>query len=127
MLMLQSAQADDLKSITDKIKIEAVLKSVPIKIKDMPYKNLAERLPNLGLSVRQVTLGKLEQDEIKISQGLYKNGDVLYTFFTNEPNGAVEAICPIWSSFSLIKRANVWLSQDLTSNFLIKGYDCIAP
>ena len=125
--MLQPAQADDLKSLTDKTKIEAVLKSIPINIKDMPYKNLAERLPSLGLSVSEVTSGRLEPEDIKISQGLYKNGDVLYTFFINEPNNAVKAICPIWSSFSLIKRANIWLSEDRTSNFIVKGFECNAP
>lgn len=124
--MAQTAKADDFKSLAEKDKIQGVLKSIPLTIKDMPYKNLAERLPNLGLSVSQITLGKLAKDEITLSRGLYKNGDVLYTFVTNEPNNAVKTICPIWNSFSLIKRGHIWLPEDRTSNFLIK-YKCNAP
>ena len=47
----------------------------------MPYKNLDGCLPNLGLSDSQVKLGKLEPEDIKISQVLYKYGGVIYIFF----------------------------------------------
>ena len=122
-----SCNADDVVSITDKSKIDEILKSIPSKDKAMPYKNLADRLPNLGLVVSQIIVGKLQRDEIQTSQGLYKSGDALYQFSANEPNSVVKAICPIAGMFTFIKRGRAWLPNDRTSNFLMNGYTCTAP
>ena len=93
----------------------------------MPYKNLGERLPNLGLAVTQIMFGRLQSDEIGCSQGLYKLKDVYYQFWTNEPNEIVKRICPISPAFVIVKRGNHWLPDDRTSNFLLNGYVCTAP
>lgn len=119
--------SDEIKTYTNKQDIENILNIIPVKIKDMNYKNLNDRLPMLGLKVKSVMAAKLTDDEIKDSNKIYKNNDILYTFFTNEPNEAVEAICPIFSSFAFIKRNNKWIAYDRTSNFLITGYKCEVP
>ena len=127
LLLSLPALAQDVKLITSKAEIDRILNSIPSNDRSMPYKTLAERLPNLGLVVNDISFGKLQADEIRISQGLYWPGDVLYQFSTNEPNDAVKRICPIWRSFSLLRRGNRWLPQDRTSNFLLNGYACNAP
>ena len=127
MLTSLTIMANDVLSITDRSKISEILESIPNKDKTMTYKNLADRLPNLGLSVSYIIVGKLQNDEIKISEGRYKSGDVLYMFSTNEPNDIVKSICPISNSFSFIKRGKAWLPEDRTANFLMTSYKCAAP
>jgi hypothetical protein len=111
----------------DKDAIDKILRSIPSNDRSMPYKTLAERLPNLGLNVSQIIYGPFDPDEIKLSQGQYRKGDIFYSFSTNEPNEIVKRICPIVSSFSLIKRGNRWIPYDRTSKFLLNGYVCAAP
>ena len=117
----------DLKGfVVDTPTIDKILKSIPNNDKSTPYKNLGERLPKLGLTVKYIQIGKLQNDEIKSSKGIYNHGDVMYDFTTNEPNGVVESICPISTMFSFIKRGNAWLPNDRTANFLL-SYKCEAP
>lgn len=127
MLYSINVLADEVKTYKNAQDIETILKTIPINIKDMDYKNLNQRLPKLGLNVNLITVSKLQDSEIKISNGTYKKNDFLYTFFTNDPNEAVESICPIWNSFEFVKRGNKWIVDDLTSNFLISDYKCHAP
>ncbi len=126
LFVLCVAKAEQNGNVTDKSSIDKILHSVPNQDKSMPYKNLAERLPNLGLTVNRIESGKLQSDEIKTSNGLYKQGDILFTFFTNAPNDVVKTMCPIWSSFAFVKRGNQWRPDDLTANFLSTS-KCIAP
>ncbi|MGZ5056411.1 MAG: hypothetical protein ACXWAT_15920 [Methylobacter sp.] len=127
LLALTPAYADDT-LINDQVKISNILKLIPSTDKDMSYKNIGDRLPKLGLSVKSISIGKLQADEINESGGLLKKGDALYSFFTNEPNEIVSTICPIQSLFVFLKRGNKWLPWDRTSNFIMHGYGyCKAP
>lgn len=120
-----AAAAGD-RTVKDPAEIQKILRTVPFADRFM-YANLAERLPNLGLKVDRVDIGTLTADDVSLSRGLYKRGDVQYVFSMNEPNEVVKALCPIWSRFTLIKRGGKWLPDDRTSNFLISGYKCKAP
>lgn len=119
-----AAAAD--RTIKDPGEIQKILRTVPFADKTM-YPSLAERLPNLGLQVQRVDVGALSADDVALSHGLYRRGDVQYVFSTNEPNGVVKKLCPIWSRFTLIRRGGKWLPDDRTSNFLVTGYKCAAP
>lgn len=121
-----AASADEGAGLATKAEIDRVLASIPSQDRSMPYKTLGERLPNLGLVVKLITYGQVEPDEVKQSGGLYKRGDVLYRFSTNEPNPAIRSICPISSVFSLVKRGSKWLPDDRTANFLVSAR-CVAP
>jgi hypothetical protein len=122
-----SAGAGDRTNISEKSKIESILQSIPSKDKSMPYKNIAERLPNLGLSVHRVTIDVLKNENIDTSNGMYRKGDIVYDFSTNEPNDVVKAICPILSQFSFIKRGKSWLPEYRTANFIMNGYETCKP
>lgn len=119
------ANAGD-RTINDPSEIQKILRAVPFADKSM-YPNLAARLPNLGLRVERVDVGALTADDVFLSHGLYRRGDVQYVFSTNEPNEVVKKLCPIWSRFTLIRRGGKWLPDDRTSNFLVTGYKCAAP
>lgn len=114
------------RTIKDPGEIQKLLRSVPFADKTM-YPSLAERLPNLGPRVDRVDVGTLTADDVSLSHGLYRRGDVQYVFSTNEPNEVVKKLCPIWSRFTLIRRGGKWLPDDRTSNFLVSGYKCAAP
>lgn len=126
LLPLAAGAASD-KVVTNGEAIDRILLSIPSNDKAMPYKTLAERLPNLGLTVTRILYGTLGRDEVEASQGLYRKGDVLYDFSMSEPNDVVKRLCPIWRSFSLVKRGNGWLPNDRTANFLLNGYRCMDP
>lgn len=119
-----AAAAD--RTIQDPGEIQKILRTVPFADKTM-YPSVAERLPNLGLRVERVDVATLTADDVSLSHGLYRRGDVQYVFSTNEPNEVVKKLCPISSRFTLIRRGGKWLPDDRTSNFLVTGYKCAAP
>lgn len=119
-----AAAAD--RTIKDLGEIQKILRTVPFADKTM-YPSVAERLPNLGLRVERVDVATLTADDVSLSHGLYRRGDVQYVFSTNEPNEVVKKLCPISSRFTLIRRGGKWLPDDRTSNFLVTGYKCAAP
>lgn len=92
----------------------------------MPYKNIADRLPKLGLQVKAIEVAKLEKEDYVNTGGAYKKGDIAYAFHTNQPNELVRKLCPISDSFSFIKRGKTWLPDDRTAAF-ISTYLCQAP
>lgn len=113
---------------TDTKVIDKVLASIPFTDKSMTYANLGERLPNLGLRVESINVGKFTVDDIRAESGRLRRGDIDYVFRTNEPNSAVKAICQIGSSFNLIRRGKQWIAQDRTANFLVNGMaHCAVP
>lgn len=112
---------------TDAPTIDSVVRSIPMVDKSMGYKSLADRLPNLGLKVQGMNVGKFTSDDIRADPKNLRRGDVDYRFWTNAPNAVVHEICPIASTFSFIKRGQQWLPQDRTSNFLINGFGTCAP
>ena len=113
---------------TDAKTIDKVLASIPFTDKSMTYANLGDRLPNLGLRVESINVGKFTADDIRAEPVRLHRGDIDYAFTTTEPNNVVKALCPIWSSFHLVRRGKKWIPQDRTSNFLVNGYGhCVAP
>lgn len=119
------ATAGDRK-VKDPGEIEKSLETVPFADKSM-YPNLAQRLSNLGLKIERIDVGALTSEDVALSQGRYKRGDVDYRFYMNEPNDAVKALCPIWNTFTLTRRGSKWIPEDRTSNFLMSGYKCAPP
>ncbi|MDR3629379.1 MAG: hypothetical protein P4L42_03500 [Desulfocapsaceae bacterium] len=110
--------------ISDQVKIEKILKSIPVKVSEGSYRgNLLDRLSNLGLSVSRVSVVKIVKEDYGNPpyMGLYKRGDVDYGFSTNEPNTAAATLCPIASIFYLTKRGNSWIPDSQTAHFLMSG------
>lgn len=131
LLLISPAALADLKQISNQKTIQQVLETIPyigseIANTDMPYKNIAERLPKLGLLVTLMSISPLGKEDYQNSGGAYKRGDISYTFNTNEPNINVKSICPISNSFSFIQRGKQWLPDDRTAAF-ISTYICKAP
>jgi len=126
MMLISSSAFCDTEFVTNQVEIKKVLSQIPYTDREMPYKSVADRLPNLGLTAIRMSIGKLEREDYENTDGKYKKGDVLYSFTTNEPNKAVKAICPIWSSFEFIKRGKKWIPDSKTANFLM-SYKCEVP
>ncbi|MGK5079624.1 hypothetical protein [Janthinobacterium sp. HLX7-2] len=90
-LPISSAFADE--STTDTKKIKAALARIPVTDKDLTYKNLAERLPKVGMTVEYIKIGKVGKGEDE--PPYFLAGDEVIDIFLNEPNQVVKAICPI--------------------------------
>ncbi|WP_375592131.1 hypothetical protein [Chitiniphilus eburneus] len=116
-----------LTTVRDKLEITQVLATIPFQDKSMPYKSLADRLPNLNMEIERITFGKVEPLDIEDSGGLLKKGDVFYDFNIKKINKVVsENYCQISSRFSVVKRKGKWIPQDRTGNFLISNI-CRVP
>lgn len=126
LLSIHIAQAEDVQSINDPKKIAEILQTIPYRDKTMPYKSLADRLPNLGLTVLAMRVQRIGVQDARESGGDFKNGDVVYDFYTNEPNEVVKKICPIWSQFRFVKRGGKWIPTSRTSQFLVT-WRCEVP
>lgn len=122
----QQALADPVQSISDPRKIAEALQAIPYLDKTMPYKSLADRLPNLGLTVSSMRVQKIDAQDAKESDGELRQGDIVYDFYTNEPNDGLKKICPIWSQFKFIKRGKKWVPTSQTAQFLVT-WRCEVP
>jgi hypothetical protein len=125
-LSIHIVRAEGVQNINDPRKIAEALQSIPYLDKTMPYKSLADRLPNLGLTVSTMRVQRIGAQDAKESSGDFKSGDVIYDFYTNEPNEVVKKICPIWSQFQFIKRGIKWIPTSRTSQFLVT-WRCEVP
>lgn len=125
-LFSQLTHAAQAQNIGDSRKIAEALQSIPYIDKKMPYKNLADRMPNLGLSVSSMRVQRIDAQDAKESDGELRPGDIVYDFYTNEPNEAIKKACPIWSQFQFIKRGKKWLPTSRTAQFL-STWRCEVP
>jgi hypothetical protein len=108
-----AASTQDLKEIV------GVLRAIPYWDQTMPSGNLADRLPDLGLTVALMCVQRVSAGETMGAKDDFKVGDVAYDFYTNEPNEVVKKVCPIWSQFQFIKRGKSWIPTSRTSQFLL--------
>lgn len=90
-MSMSSANADE--TLTDTKKMQSVLSRIPVTDKDLTYKNIGERLPNLGMTVERIKVGKIGKGEAEPPD--YKVGDEVIDIFLSEPNQVIKAICPI--------------------------------
>lgn len=91
IIFITSAHADE--STKDPQKISFFLARIPVADKTLNYKNLGERLPNLGMTVQYVKFGKVAKGEDE--PPYFLAGDEVVDIFLTEPNQIVKAICPI--------------------------------
>ena len=88
---ITSAHADE--STKDPQKISFFLAKILVADKTLNYKNIGERLPNLGITVQYVKFGKVAKGEDE--PPYFLAGDEVIDIFLTEPNQIVKAICPI--------------------------------
>ena len=125
-MLCSNSFADGGITVNDGAKIQAILSSISVVSVETGRMTLAERLASLGVNVQYLNYGKYEPDEIEISEGDLKPGDVDYQFFTSDPTGDVTRRCPVSGLFGFIKRGKSWLPNDRTSNFYAFNI-CKAP
>lgn len=88
---LSPVHADE--STKDPKRVRAALDRIPVTDKDLGYKTLGERLPNLGMVVQYVKFAKIEKGEDEPPD--FFAGDQIIDIFLSEPNQVIKAICPI--------------------------------
>ena len=112
---------------SDRQQIATVLAIVPVMDRDMTYNNLGERLTRLGIGATRLDVGPVSADDVKLDPTL-RRGDIDYRIYTTEPTSIVNQLCPLMTSFNLVRRGKQWIARDKTSNFLMNGYGhCRAP
>lgn len=106
---------DDSQNIALTPEIDKVISIIP---------NLKQGLKNSGLQVQRLEHGQYTYDDIKNSQGLVKQGDISYNFYTSEPSEKLP--CPLLRSFMVDKRGDKWIPRTKTANYLMTG-NCTLP
>lgn len=107
------------RNITAPAEIAKTIASIPVTDKDFGYKNIGERMENIGMkisSVRVDLVGKADAEP-----PIYKAGDHVITITTNQPNEAVRAICPILGNPEYIKRGKKYIPNNLTAHWLMSN------
>ncbi|MCC7596745.1 hypothetical protein IGS61_04560 [Janthinobacterium sp. FW305-129] len=113
---ITSAHADE--STKDPKKISFFLAKIPVTDKTLNYKNLGERLPNLGMTVQYVKFGNIAKGEDE--PPYFLAGDEVIDIFLTEPNQIVKAICPISGGrASYIIRGKKIIPQTRTAYWLM--------
>jgi hypothetical protein len=79
--------------VTDPKKMHSILSRIPVTDKDFGYKNIGERLPQLGMTIERISISKIGKGEEEPPD--FKLGDEVIDVFLSAPNGAVKSVCPI--------------------------------
>ncbi len=104
---------------SDAKEIAALLQTIPTTLQQDT--TLADRLSRLSMDVRFFQVSRYSADEVKDSDGRLRRGDVLYRFTTTDPTPQAVKECALWSTFSLVRRANIWMPTTKTANYLLNG------
>jgi len=105
--------------ITSKAEITKILSSIPVTDREMNYKNIGERLANVGMTANSIMVykillkGDIESDGDRI-------GDVIYQISTSNPSAVLtQNYCNMLGSPTYVKRGSKYIPQDRTANWLM--------
>jgi hypothetical protein len=105
--------------VTDKAEVDRILAQIPVTDKAMNYRNIGERLANIGMVANSIIVWKfakkadLETPEDRI-------GDVVYQISTTPPSSVLtKNYCDMLGSPSYLKRGGKFYPQDRTAVWLM--------
>lgn len=107
------------KTITEKSEIEKIIAPIPIAYKDFNYKNIGERIQNIGMKIDSVRLDRVGERDAE--PPYYKAGDLVIQIRTSTPNSIVKALCPITGNPEYIKRGEKYIPNNLTAYWLMNN------
>lgn len=105
----------------DRARIDKILSHIPVTDKAMNYRNIGERLANIGVTVDSIIIYKIAtKREIELPED--RIGDVIYQISTSNPSSVItEHYCDILGSPTYRKRGGKFLPEDKTANWLMTG------
>lgn len=105
--------------ITNKEEINKILSQIPVTDKNMNYRNIGERLANIGMTVDNIMIYKItkksdiESDEDRL-------GDVIFQVYTSNPSSILTTqYCDMLGSPTYLKRNGKYIPQDRTAVWLM--------
>lgn len=117
--MASNSFAATSEEITDKAEINKFLSQIPVTDKDMNYRNIGERLDNIGMTVTGIVIYKItkksdiESDEDRL-------GDVIFNIYTSTPSSVLTTYyCDMRGSPTYLKRSGRYIPQDRTAVWLM--------
>nr|WP_312538966.1 hypothetical protein [Moraxella sp. CTOTU47616] len=106
---------DDSQTTKSNPDIDKLVASIP---------NLKQGLKESHLQVEKIEHGQYTADDIKLSHGEIKKGDISYNFYTSAPSDKLP--CPLLRTFMIDKRGEQWFPRNKTANYLMTG-NCSLP
>lgn len=117
LLSLHFLAFAEAKTVTAQLDIQRIIARIPVTDKDFGYKNIGERMQNLGMKIGSVRVDHVRKEDAE--PPIFKAGDQVISIFTNEPNAAVKSICPILGSPVFIKREKTYTPYGRTAYWLM--------
>ena len=112
--------------ITSKTEINKILQQIPVTDKEMNYRNIAERLDNIGMTVSSIMVYKItKKSDIESKED--KLGDVNFQIFTSNPSLVLTThYCNMLGLPTYLKRGGRYIPQDRTAVWLMTS-KCALP
>ncbi len=112
--------------VTNETEINKILSQIPVTDKDMNYRNIGERLANVGMTVNNIMIYRItkksdiESDEDRL-------GDVIFQIYTSNPSSVLTTnYCDMLGSPTYLKRNGRYIPQDRTAVWLMTS-ECKLP
>lgn len=117
LLSLHFLAFAEAKTVTAQPEIHKIILPIPVTDKDFDYKNIGERMQNIGMKIESVRVDHVRKEDAE--PPVYRAGDQIIKIFTNEPNAVVKSICPIAGNPEYIKRGVRYIPNNLTAYWLM--------
>lgn len=105
--------------VLNKTEINKILSQIPVTDNAMNYRNIGERLANIGMTVNSIMIYKISKKS-DIESNEDKLGDVVFQIYTSNPSSVITTnYCDILGSPTYLKRGGRYIPQDRTAVWLM--------
>jgi hypothetical protein len=105
------------KRLTSQADIEKLIGTIPVTDKSFGYKNIGERMENIGMKIEIVRVDQIRKENAE--PPTFIAGDQYIEIFTSNPSEIVRKICPILGSPTYIKRGKKYIPYNRTAYWLM--------
>lgn len=119
LILMSDAYGTEPTVVENREEINKILSQIPVTDKEMNYKNIGERLANVGMEVRSIMVYKIaHKNDIETDHD--RIGDVIYQINTSNPSTILtQNYCDMLGSPSYVKRGNRFIPQTRTAIWLM--------
>lgn len=107
----------EVKIVTGQMEMQKIISHIPVTDKDFGYKNIGDRMQNLGMEIESVRIDYVHKEDAE--PPMYKTGDQIIKIGTTEPSAVVKSICAISGSPEYVKRGKKYIPNGRTAYWLM--------
>lgn len=107
----------EVKTVTAQLEMQKIISQIPVTDKGFGYKNVGERMQNLGMKIESVRVDSVRREDA--DPPMYKAGDQVIKIGTSEPSAVIKSICAITGGPEYIKRGKKYIPNGRTAYWLM--------